>query len=661
MPLSLDFPEITNAFRQFLLLPVRQIAHSFEALALWLGKRVKTADLLEQASRGFPIIRFEGDAVALWLDSLQAGALAPDVPPPGILARLRGAGERFLKGVGRVKEAVQQELILPGAFATFAGAIREIAASIERFAHPPGEMTEQLFGHSGVADNDPQRRTASDLFGEAALAWRSVAGSTFQLRSFVQQVATAKAFLSPAPATGEAGPSDPNALPDMLENTSRLILGGLLVLPALPAFAQSLWESLVIVVKFAALDAFARIEASVNALRKKVLDFFFVDLRTILRKALSYTMATQLVLIVNVRFFTQFALDYAALLVTQLRAYFDEVTAYFNKYIDFINSVLSAIESILQFDLSPIISTVLAPVLGPATLAIPSITVDDLITAGTDVARGTARVTLAALAESINLLVQLNPFIPDAVSRRIDAIPSLIWNALRKPAKLPAETAQIRWPAGYGFPNLYDTIFRPGLPALRSAIDGIARELPEGTRNILGVGSAALDVIGDEFADQAARAAAGGSTERFRRLAETANRQAQAVFGEDVDALHKRIAERRPDAVAQSFEGWLATGGFQLLGLTIPAYFKEMRAYWRDKEAQGQEATVRIDMTSPRILAERALLARATVKHVVINAAGKPVNADLVAEVAAQFQAAVQQAYLDGQARLKLYAVSEYV
>src|SRR5262249_8559738 len=148
---------------------------------------------------------------------------------------------------------------------------------------------------------------------------------------------------------------------------------------------------------------------------------------------------------------------------------------------------------------------------------------------------------------------------------------------------------------------------------------------------------------------------------RFRRLAETASRQAQAVFGEDVDALRDRIAKRRPDVVAQSFESWLATGGFQLLGLTIPAYFKGMQAYWREKEGQGQEATARIDMTSPRILAERALLARATVKHVVINAAGKPVNAELVAEVAEQFQAAVQQAYLDGQARLKLYAASEYV
>src|SRR6516225_1104997 len=109
MPLSLDFPEITDAFRQFLLLPVRPIAHSFEALALWLRKRVKTADLLEQASRGFPVIRFEGDAVSMWLDRIQAGGLAPDAPPQSYARHFAAAGSRFVAGLGRVTQAVREE------------------------------------------------------------------------------------------------------------------------------------------------------------------------------------------------------------------------------------------------------------------------------------------------------------------------------------------------------------------------------------------------------------------------------------------------------------------------------------------------------------------------------------------------------------------------
>src|SRR5271154_6600953 len=75
MPIGLDFPEITDAFRRFLLLPVRQIAHSFEAIALWLPRRVRTADTLEQLSRSFPVVNFTNDAVTLRLDGRQSHGL----------------------------------------------------------------------------------------------------------------------------------------------------------------------------------------------------------------------------------------------------------------------------------------------------------------------------------------------------------------------------------------------------------------------------------------------------------------------------------------------------------------------------------------------------------------------------------------------------------
>jgi hypothetical protein len=655
MPLSLDFPEITDAFRQFLLLPVRPIAHSFEALALWLRKRVKTADLLEQASRAFPVIRFEGDAVSMWLDRIQAGGLAPDSPPQSYARHFTAAGSRFVAGLGRIKQAVSEEWIVPETFATLAAVVGAIADSVDRFAAPPRAMAERLFGHSGVDDNDPMKRTAGDLWGEAALIWRSLAGSTNQLKAFVGHVSTAFNLPNRGSASDVGSQTvDPNAVPSLLEDTSRLLLAGLLLIPTLPAWAVSLWESLVVVIKFGVVSAFARIEASVNKLRQKVIDFFYVDLPNILQKGLSYAIAAHLVLIANVRFFTEFALDYGALLVSQLQTFFKDVADYFNQYIDVINRVLSAINKVLQFDVGAVVSALIG-------IPMPTITIDDLITAGTEVARVGARLALTAAAKSVDWYVRLNPFIPDAISDRVHALPDLVWNALRKPPRYPDETSKIRWPAGYGFPDLYDTFFRPGLPGLRAAISDIARGLPEATKNILGAGSSALDVLGDEFADQADRAAQLGSTERFGRLAETADSQAQAVFGDEITDLNKRIAERPADRVAQSFETWLATGGFQLLVPSISAYFREMQEYWRARESRGEESTVRIDMTSPRILAERALLARAKVRHVIINAAGKPVGRELAAEVAACFQAAVQQAYLSGQARLKLYAASEYI
>src|SRR4051812_9091724 len=103
MPISLDFPEIADAFRRFLLLPVRQIAHHFEAITAWLETRVKTADLLERASRDYPVLRFEGDAVVLWLDIMQAGGLTPDQPAPSLGDRLREGGRRFVAGIAGIE------------------------------------------------------------------------------------------------------------------------------------------------------------------------------------------------------------------------------------------------------------------------------------------------------------------------------------------------------------------------------------------------------------------------------------------------------------------------------------------------------------------------------------------------------------------------------
>ncbi|MBB6253150.1 hypothetical protein [Nitrospirillum iridis] len=665
MPISLDFPEITDAFRQFLLMPVRQIAHSFEALSLWLQKRVKAADLLEAGSRGYPVLRFEGDAVSLWLDAQQARGLGPSEPAPGFAQRARDAGSRFVAGIGTIGQQISQDLILPAAFATFADAIDAIGRSVERFAGPvDGAMGQRLFGHSGVDGTDPGRRRAGDLWGEAALAWRAIAGSTSQLRGFVGHL---RAILPPPPPAGDV-PAAGGALslPDTLDRYGRFILAGVLVIPALPALATSFWDSVVIRVKEAVIGALARIEAKINGYRKLVLDFVFIDFRRILRKVLSYTISAQIVLIAHVRFFGEFALDYAELVVSELKTWFEAVASYLNKYIGYVNTVLSAVNAVLQFDLGPIIGGVLgtafgSTLAGPVTALMPSITLDDLITAGTDIARPAVRVALTAYSLALKTLIENAPFIPPSVSGRVDALPSLFWNMLRKPPSFPAETAPIKWPAGYGAPNLYDTIFKPGLPALRQAIDGLARTLPQSAKDILGVGSVALNILGDEFASQAGQIATQTADGRFQRLAETAVRQAQSVFGVDADALRAKIATQPADPVADAFGQWLAYGGFALLGEAIPAYFREMRDFWAEKTARGDEATVRLNMTSPRILAERATLARSHVKQVVIKAAGREVDVPLAQAVAAQFRAAVQQAYSDGQTRLKLYAVSSYV
>src|SRR5689334_18983963 len=185
MPISLDFPEITDAFRRFLLLPVRLIAHHFEAISAWLEKRVRTADLLERASRDIPVLDFEGDAVVASIDELQRRGLAPEKAEPRLGDHLADAGRRFIDGAwGSLKNLVEQELILPRFFSSLASAVRAIADSVDRFADNPDRMSDLLFSHPGIAAGDGDRRHAGDLWGEAALAYRVIASGLDQFKAF---------------------------------------------------------------------------------------------------------------------------------------------------------------------------------------------------------------------------------------------------------------------------------------------------------------------------------------------------------------------------------------------------------------------------------------------------------------------------------------------
>ena len=447
MPISLDFPEITDAFLQFLLMPVRQIAHSFEALALWLERRVKLADALEQSTRSYPVIGFEGDAVMMSLDQLQAGALASSGKPDLLAEHVARAGRDFMRGISEIPTAIRQEQILPDTLTAVADALSEIQRSVDRFAGPRAGMPSLLFGHSGLQAEDPLRRRASDLWGEAALAWRVVAGSTEQLKAFVGHIGAAMQLLLPARAQTVAPTVSGTG---SMESYSRMILAALILLPQLPAFANSLWNSLVVVVKSRILNAFAQIEVTINRFRRNVVSFFFVDLPSILRKVLSYSMAAQTVLLANLQFFGDFTLQYGALLISELKIWFDAVADYLNKQIDHVNTVLSAINAVLQFRIDPFIAAALGPLLGKL---VPPITVDDLITFGTDLARATARTALSTFFSAVNLALKTAVLLPRGIRRRLEALPELFRNALRPPRSLPAETGRSNGQRAMAFPN----------------------------------------------------------------------------------------------------------------------------------------------------------------------------------------------------------------
>jgi hypothetical protein len=667
MPIGLDFPEITDAFRRFLLMPVRQMAHSFEAIALWLTRRVKTADMLEQLSRSVPVIDFTGDSVTLWLDAQQAHALTPDAAHQRLIDAAGQGARKRVGGLGLTRQMIEQDLILPSALGTLAAAVRVIGDSVDRFTQlKPAEMGEILFAHSGVNSADKQRRRAGDLWGEAVLGWKLLASSMDQLRGAKALVtgllpkSKDNAASAPAAASGDGGTAD------TLQDVGRIILGAILTLTLIKPLAVAFWQGFVSRLKHGVIDLFDSFEDKINGYRFLVLNFVFGDFRKILRMALSFVGAAQLVLIANLRFFSDFALFYGELILDELDTWLTAVVDYVNLIIAVINALLTAINDFLQTDIKPLIVAALAPVLpGAATAiltALPSITLDDLITAGTNLGRAGARVAFSAWSEGLSLAVKAvtlgGLLLPDSVENRLDAVPSLFWNLLRKPPAYTAETAPLAFPPGVHFPDLYKTIFVPGIADFRKALVGITDTVPAAARDILGAGSKALGNLADTFSDAAANVNSAGFAARLRGVVAMSMGTADKFFGPDAAALRAEIAAKQADPVAAALEKGFAGGGFFALTDAIPAYFHAMQETWQAQPAPAEETAVLIDKTSPHILAARAVLARSHLKQIVVKAGGLMADRGLAATVASRFRAAVQQAYLDGEAQLKLFAAA---
>src|SRR5579871_1839896 len=209
MPFSLFLTQLAETNRIPFRLQMHPIAEAFHHLGKWLKERTEQMQKWELASRMFPIIRFYNDAITVWIDASQHHSLGPSPPPLSVWDHLAASGRAFWNGLGRVGEAVQEDLILPEIFGTIAAIVDLVWESIERFSQPTPEMF------------DPSKRTASDLFGEVGLGFRAVLSSLGQIRGIAEAIQEEKKLWlaqaggggAPSLPTGAASaPADPNAL-----------------------------------------------------------------------------------------------------------------------------------------------------------------------------------------------------------------------------------------------------------------------------------------------------------------------------------------------------------------------------------------------------------------------------------------------------------------
>ena len=600
MPFSIDFDHIVGPFRSiggFLLKP---IAESFERMGKWLQDRVKQADKLDEASRGYPVIAFYNEAVTMWLHEIQRGALSPNGDPPGLGEQMARAGRAFVDGFKRIPEAIESNLILPRLLATARAAVDLIDQSVARFETP----TLQMF--------DPRQRQASDLFGEAALAWRALNSSRQQVLEalFLQ---FGPAYLLLTSGKSEGGRQDPRSTTDLLDWLARSIVGGLLVLMAISEWWPQIWETLLFAAKSALLSKLGGVEEKIFALRRSLIDKLYVKLRDSMNTAQKFLEISSGVLLGQFSYWAGFLQDYVGAVLTELAWALFQVADYLSQVLAWIIDIfIGKQDSLLKLN-----------------KWLPA--------------------ALAATFVAGDLASELDPLDISGIGARLDAVQAIeaILNAGPGPPHKGNLTKKVLPP----FPNISDAFTGVASAANASSkFKDIARTLPGQLSDIATGASTVLQNAALGFDKQAAAAARMGSPADFSRVAKQAAANAESVFGPDAQALRDQIAqEQASDPMAATLAQWFAVGGFETLEKSLEGYISEMLNTFRKQEEAGEDLTELITQTSPAILAKKAVLGRAVVQKITVDARGRKLDDRLVTEIAEGFRDKVVEAYRQGR------------
>jgi hypothetical protein len=637
MPISFDLDHITGPFRSIGRFQLTPIAYIFQRLGKWLKDRVKKADRLEEASRGIPVVWIDGDAVQSWLDPMQMGALSPNGSPPGFWDQMHAAAAAFWAGLKRMPEAIANESIVPRLLARTKDALKAVLDSVIRFEHPTAETF------------DPRLRTAGDLFGEAALAFRALNSSKLQVITFLFfEVAPAYSLLTAGGESNKQTGVDPKSTTDSLDSISRNLLAALKLLPDLPDLISRLWESAVAGIKSMVIEALAAREQKVQDLRRSVIDVFYVRMRDLIQTSLSFTNAATYILTAQVSFWTDFVHIYGLRLLMDVRKFGDGLIGFvFDVAVWITEKLPTGLDKYLRFNLTPYI---MAMVGGPAGFVLskiaspPTFTLLDLISLK---ARG---LLLTWIGEAMSVAALGLPF-TYGIEKRLIRLGRVVNAALTAPDEKDEKLKETAWPMTLpDFPSIYDDWAKAsGGADLQQKLKDFQTQGPAAISAIFGAAADAARQAGGRFDDLAAAAARGGSTQEYRSISDRAAGLAERAFGADEKDLRDQIAGEKKNKVAASFERWFAVGGFYLLGQFLERYMGGMLDHFREQEATGDELTAHITKSSPHILAKRAVLGRALMQRLTIDARGRVLDKTLVQEIAGKFRSAVSEAYDAGQ------------
>jgi hypothetical protein len=642
---------------------------------------------LEQRSRSFPVFYFLNDALTLWIERGQHGSLVDLHPDPGLGQAFVSGGRRFLQGLGRTTEAVDEALLLPRLLDSVNRVLGRIADSVERFTAP--RLDRNLF--------NPEGRTVFDILGQVALLGGTVLGGLRTFQRIRDDVAEARERLRRAfPPGGGGGGGATSApgggggglgteLPDALEEVSRWLLGGALFLMAAPAYLEHLIGAGALRLRTQVLGSLSGIERSIFQLRTDVMNAARQHLPVLLVQGLSFLLTAEDLVLSNLRLYSRFAVLYGDEVLGQSVSFLDQTTAYINDWIDTVRLVDRVTSAIWDTDLLPVILIYLGlPAAVPVEMllhqaGLVTFTLGDLIDTQRAMARASLTVFLGLIegalavgsgveaagrrAQDLDPTVLIprlwhgRPIFPAhpntlaAVRGRVRALRQVVGIALRPMIPLPAEVARPSWPRT--FPNLADTLFPGGGAELQAFFAQAGLAVRGVVGSIFRTGQDTLLHLAATAEGLSADARTLGSAAQYAQQDAFAGRMARLVFGPQVTAaeLQRRVA-RPADPLALAFEDHVRRAGFDLAGGVLWGFVVEMLAAWDERAAEGGGASARITPTSPHILARHARVGRAQMQTLTLRAPGHPMDRALARQIAEEFGRQVTAAYDAAQVEL---------
>jgi len=611
--MPIDFSRIVNVFQAPMRAQMKTIAASFEKLAAWIRDRTAKAQTAEQATRGYPSIDFYNEAITVRIARFQQGLLGSAMAGGGMASPSFWRAAIDPSRLGRIPAAVTEELAIPRYLLTLGEMLETIVESIRRFEVPSPEMFNLL---------TPRR--ISDIFGQAALFLRAIPSSRPQIHALLTSP-TLVALMAPSNTVDTAPGRD---LGQTLREAVQYLAGAILLVPTAGLWIDAMVRASILSIKAMVLAQYEAIEAKVFRLRRAVIDFVFVTIRGVGEKALDYVYAAGSFARNAVDIYGRFAMYYGEELLRRVRSYAGGLSDFLRYWTRVIEGIRAVISAIMDHDFGADV----ASALGIPNQLVPRLTLDDIVSAGTGRVAGATR---QLWTEFLDLIDRWPINRIPGVGPRIGPLRQVIERLLGPSPPMPETALPPRFTAS--LPDIGEAFFGAGAPDVRGSIRAFGVRLTNDVVGTLDAGATLMTGVARQFSAAAAQAARMGSVDRYRLLAEQADRIASGLFAHDRETLLARIAGRR-DPLAAAFDAALVNGGFHVIADVIPLYVGAVRDYWD---------------VSPHILARRAKLGRVTVPSLTIRATGRELDGDLAALVAARFKGAVEDAYRAGVARLQ--------